>query len=188
VLALLFAGAACSSDEKTGTEPPPECTGGGGPVLGAAPDTHCTEAQDVGMCVKDATGSPQLAADEAFEVRDGTEADDDDCKYHVTFTNSCVLVNEPVTFKVTLKLKSNGALATGANPNSPEVYLADDENHVSPSNDFTATESPQGTYEIGPIVFDRSGRWVVRFHFFEVCSDIPEDSPHGHIAFYVDVP
>jgi len=37
-------------------------------------------------------------------------------------------------------------------------------------------------------VFDKSGRWVVRFHFFESCSDVPDDSPHGHVAFYIDVP
>jgi hypothetical protein len=37
-------------------------------------------------------------------------------------------------------------------------------------------------------VFDQSGRWVVRFHYFETCSDVPEDSPHGHVAFYIDVP
>jgi hypothetical protein len=28
----------------------------------------------------------------------------------------------------------------------------------------------------------------VRFHLHENCSDVPEDSPHGHAAFYVSVP
>jgi hypothetical protein len=41
---------------------------------------------------------------------------------------------------------------------------------------------------VGPIVFDQPGKWVVRFHFFENCDDLVEDSPHGHAAFYVQVP
>jgi hypothetical protein len=42
-------------------------------------------------------------------------------------------------------------------------------------------------FQGGPLRFDRSGRWVVRFHFYEDCND-GESSPHGHIAFFVDVP
>jgi hypothetical protein len=45
-----------------------------------------------------------------------------------------------------------------------------------------------GTYSVGPVRFDQAGRWFVRFHFYETCSDAPEDSPHGHVAFWVDVP
>jgi hypothetical protein len=81
-----------------------------------------------------------------------------------------------------------GAEPTGTNPENPEIFLADDLTHISPSNNITATEGPAGTYEIGPVIFDRSGRWVVRWHYFENCSDVPEDSPHGHVAFYIDVP
>jgi hypothetical protein len=33
-----------------------------------------------------------------------------------------------------------------------------------------------------------AGRWNVRFHMYEQCSDLTEDSPHGHITFFVDVP
>jgi hypothetical protein len=66
--------------------------------------------------------------------------------------------------------------------------LADDPSHISPSFEITAPEKPAGSYAIGPIVFDRSGRWVVRFHFYETCSDVPPDSPHAHVAFYIDVP
>lgn len=32
------------------------------------------------------------------------------------------------------------------------------------------------------------GRWMVRSHLYETCSDEPEDSPHGHAAFFVTVP
>jgi hypothetical protein len=186
-LALLAGFAGCSSDDKT-SDAPATCTDGGGPAMGEA-DTHCGDtAQHIGMCVTDATGSDQAAQDEPYKVSFGSEADDDDCKYHVSFTNSCVTLNQPVTFTLKLTRKEDGAPATGAVPDSPEVFFADDTNHVTPSNDFKAPEGPPGTYEISPIVFDRSGRWVVRFHFFETCSDVPEDSPHGHAAFYIDVP
>ena len=49
-------------------------------------------------------------------------------------------------------------------------------------------EIAPGTYVVGPIVFPRSGRWVFRFHFDENCLDLAPDSPHGHAAFWVDVP
>jgi hypothetical protein len=35
---------------------------------------------------------------------------------------------------------------------------------------------------------EEAGRWVIRFDYFANCSDLPEDSPHGHAAFYIDVP
>ena len=36
--------------------------------------------------------------------------------------------------------------------------------------------------------FDAKGRWTVRFHLHEECADEAPDSPHGHIAFFIDVP
>jgi hypothetical protein len=134
-----------------------------------------------------AAADDDAADDEEHETNYGSEADDDDCKYHVSFSNTCIRLNEPVTFTVKLDTKSDGEPAKGAEPSNPEIFMAEGD-HPSPSNNITATESPDGTYKIGPIVFDRSGRWVVRFHFFEDCSDIPEDSPHGHAAFFIDVP
>ncbi|HKO90722.1 MAG TPA: hypothetical protein VJU61_06205 [Polyangiaceae bacterium] len=187
LLATLAGGAACSDDEDETAA----CVGGGGPVAGPA-DTHCQAAQEIGQCVTGADAAALAAAEEEEEeelgIFYGREADDDDCKYHVRFENSCILQNQPVSFTVQLTKKADGTAATGADPDGPEIYLADDPSHVSPSNDFTATEGPAGTYEIGGVVFDRPGRWVVRFHFFEMCSDIPEDAPHGHTAFYIDVP
>lgn len=189
-LGMVCSGLACSDNSKD-EDAAPACTSTGGPVSGPA-DAHCQAAdiQTIGACVTEAPaaeeGEPE--EEEALVVRYGTEADDDDCKYHVEFENSCVTLNEPVTFTVALSRLSNGTKASGAAPANPEIFLADDESHVSPSNDITAVESPSGTYKIGPILFDRSGRWVVRFHYFEVCSDIPEDAPHGHVAFYIDVP
>lgn len=157
-------------------------------------DAHCLDGagadiiQPIGAC---ATGAAVAAdhehAAEEFGVFYGRAASDDACKYDVSFTNTCITLNQPVTFTVSLNRKGGGAPASGAAPANPEIYMAE-EAHVSPSNDITAPERSAGVYDIGPIVFDRSGRWVVRFHFFEACSDLLEDSPHGHVAFYIDVP
>jgi hypothetical protein len=67
------------------------------------------------------------------------------------------------------------------------VYLSD--THVAPTTDqkFLETAMP-GVYTVGPVRFDASGMWTVRFHFFETCTDFAEDSPHGHAAFYLNVP
>jgi hypothetical protein len=185
-------GVACSDDDGGGGE----CIGGEGAVAGAA-DQHCIAedgmeiAQDIGMCT---TGGEAGEEDEEHEEEEehaiftGREADDDDCKYHVRFENTCVALNEPVTFTLTLTRKFDDMPGSGATPAYPEIYLANDPTHISPSNNITAREGPAGTYEIGPIVFDQSGRWVIRFHYFEECSDLPENSPHGHAAFYIDVP
>jgi hypothetical protein len=194
LLALAIGGAACSDDDKGDDEvDPAACEGGGGPVLSSEPDTHCKSdtgadiVQSIGMCVPAADDDGTAADDEEMGVFYDREADDDDCKYHVSFTNTCIKLNQDVTFTVKLTSKSDGKAASGALPSSPEIYMEAD-GHPSPSNDIKAPERPAGTYAIGPIEFDRPGRWVVRFHFFEVCSDIPDDSPHGHTAFYIDVP
>lgn len=198
----LLASPSCSNGDD-GAPGPTLCTDGGGPVAGDA-DMHCIGdngdpiAQETASCKtgSDAAGAAgaagagdEGAVEEPYEVRYSNVAADDDCKYDVSFTNSCVELGTPVTFTVTLKKRAeDDAPASGATPDSPEVFLADDPSHISPSNAIKAPEGPPGTYAIGPIVFDRSGRWVVRFHFFERCSDVPEDSLHGHVAFYVDVP
>lgn len=190
LLGLMTAGAACSGDEA---DEPAACVGGGGPVSGPA-DTHCIDSsgtaivQSIGACMTGAAGAaaPESDAVEEFGVFYGAAASDDGCKYDVSFTHSCIVQNEPVTFDVSLRRKSDGSAATGARPTTVEVYMED--GHISPSNDFRGPERPPGTYAIGPVEFDRPGRWVVRFHFFETCSDIPADSPHGHTAFYIDVP
>jgi hypothetical protein len=189
LLALLGGGAACSSDDD---EAAPACVDGGGPVLSSEPDDHCKNpngtdrVQAIGSCVTMADEGDG-ADEEEMGIFFGREADDDDCKYNISFTNTCIAQNQPVTFTVKLNRKSDGAAAPGALPVNPEIFMAEG-SHVSPSNTFSAPEGPPGTYAIGPVVFDRPGRWVVRFHFFETCSDIPEDSPHGHTAFYIDVP
>ncbi len=100
-----------------------------------------------------------------------------------------MLVNAVVTFNVTVTKLADNTPATNADV-VLESYVADDLFHVIPNNGTMTTETPAGSgkYVMKPIKFDQSGRWVVRFHFYENCDDILDDSPHGHVAFYYDVP
>jgi hypothetical protein len=114
------------------------------------------------------------------------EGDDDDCKYHVVATATTPVVqNADVFFNVVVTKTADGMPATMASV-SPEVFSSPTHLGMVPTTD--STEAPPGTYKVGPIKFDMAGRWNVRFHMYEQCSDLTEDSPHGHITFFVDVP
>jgi hypothetical protein len=171
--------------------------GGAGIVQGEA-DNHCMGVTPivVSQASCHVTANPDAGASGAdggamaeLPVNFGSSADDDDCKYHASFTTTPVLVNTNVTFNVTVTHLADGAPATNADV-VLESYLADNLFHVIPNNGTTTTETPanSGKYVMKPIKFDASGRWVVRFHFYETCADILEDSPHGHVAFFYDVP
>lgn len=114
----------------------------------------------------------------------GAEGDDDDCKYHVKWSVTPTHVREDETFTLTLTTLADGKPATGAQPDV-EVFL--DETHPAPGAPPKANETAPGVYSIGPIQFDASGKWTIRFHFYATCDD-SESSPHGHAAFYVQVP
>ena len=155
----------------------------GGPVSGPA-DTHCaghSQAIDLATC--------HLAADAGTTVYGATqynsEGDDDDCKYHVKFTSNAIHKSQNVTFTVTATTLADGQPATGADVLA-EVFLND--THPAPNSGQATTEKPGGIYDVGPILFDATGRWTVRFHLHEDCQDATDDSPHGHIAFYIDIP
>jgi hypothetical protein len=128
----------------------------------------------------------------------GSEGDDDDCKYHVAWS-ATPICEQPggVTFTVVTTRKVDGSPLTGAGtiaeviattPGDQDAasYCDDMSLHGGPNNGVKLTEGPAGTY-VGPIEFDRSGAWTVRFHFFENCTDAP-DAPHGHVAFHITVP
>ncbi|HEY3594345.1 MAG TPA: FixH family protein [Polyangiaceae bacterium] len=202
-VALVVAASACGGDDTSGNVSPEAgftgagggdgggvCLSDGGPASGPA-DMHCVD--DGGMPILgEATECPTtaLADDAGMEPlpggHPGTEADDDDCKYHVQYSVSCVTVGQPVTFTVTLTSKADGTPVTGANPKTVEGFLGN--THILPNTPMpTATEGSPGVYTIGPVVFDASGEWTVRFHFFETCTDT-ETSKHGHAAFLIDVP
>jgi hypothetical protein len=174
--ALVLIGSACSGSS-------------GGPVAGAT-DTHCTlpdggvQAQPVNPESCQGTGTDAGVIDYG-PTRFNAESDDDDCKYHVRFTNSDVKRNQDVDFTVVATEKATGAVAADANLDA-EVFLS--ETHPAPNSGQESVEGPPGTYRIGPVRFDAAGRWTVRFHLHEECADESKDSPHGHVAFYVDVP
>ncbi|HVT08419.1 MAG TPA: hypothetical protein VHO67_13250 [Polyangia bacterium] len=183
-----------------------------GPVGGAVagpPDTHCGTgtAAIVGHIGACATDSPpanpglcgvtyEAAGASSAEPADGGAGDDfgatmynatghdDDCKYAVSWTSSPIRVGVDVTFTVTATRTEDGAPARCASIR-PEIYLST--THGVPAPRAAPVESPAGTYVIGAVKFDAPGRWTVRFHLYESCTDAP-DSPHGHAAFFVDVP
>jgi hypothetical protein len=111
---------------------------------------------------------------------------DDDCKYFVNWESTTADENDNVFFQAKAQFNATTPTmpVTGANIYA-EVYLSD--THPAPPTSQAATESPDGTYKVGPIQFDAPGMWTVRFHLFENCLDYADDSPHGHAAFYVDV-
>ncbi len=122
-----------------------------------------------------------------------SEGDDDDCKYHAAWTSTPIRVDED--FTVTLTTTDNTthqpleALDDGVLPLSRvEVYQPCQPNRRPPAQNAAAKfkETAPGVFTGGPLRFDQLGRWVVRFHLYEQCLD-GAHSPHGHIAFFVDV-
>jgi hypothetical protein len=186
-LAAPFA-AGCSSNGGGPTGPE------GGPVTGAL-DMHCRDADGgvtavvVGACMPggetDAGEPPDGGAvSEYGATLFNAEGDDDECKYHVKWTATPIRQNTNVTFTVTLTKLADMTAATEAGMHA-EVFLNDTHPAQPPPE---ATESGGGTYKLGPVRFDAPGDWTVRFHFYEDCNDVPENSPHGHAAFFVRVP
>ena len=185
-----------------------------GVVIGPL-DSHCTSsdggltAQPIGLCqVDDPSTVPANAAScNVTFARDGgagavasdggvspseygptmygSAADDDDCKYFVSWTATPIKENADTYFTVTVLRLADMAPASCAGVR-PDVSLSI--SHGAPAPRNPSTEIAPGVYKVGPIKFDAPGIWTVRFHFFEECSDAPKDSPHGHAAFYVKVP
>ena len=89
-----------------------------------------------------------------------------------------------VTLTVTAITTLDGTALAGAQA-SAEIFLSN--THPAPNSNVKSVEGPAGVYTIGPVRFDMAGNWTVRFHLFEDCHDT-DDSPHGHIAFFVEVP
>jgi len=219
LLVLAVAGAlasnlSCSSSTDNSTGSSADAGPAGGPVSGA-PDTHCTATVvvDPAACNGDtsAGGAPDEGsagatnaggAPDCNQTHDAlygdtlynSEGDDDDCKYHGSWTSTPIRLNENVTFTLSATNKETSAplvpLADKVVPLTRlDVYEPCDPNRRGPAQNFSpkiATTAP-GVFTVGPIKFDQPGRWVVRFHLYEQCVD-GDTSPHGHIAFFVDVP
>ncbi len=125
----------------------------------------------------------------------GQSGSDDDCKYHVTWTSTDLCENGGVYFTVKVTYQDTNEPARGA-ATFAELCLddyhpappIDGEKGLTPGGQQTVVEGPPGTYKVGPVEFDASGKWTVRFHFHEDCLDVVPQSPHGHAAFFVSVP
>jgi hypothetical protein len=109
---------------------------------------------------------------------EGSEADDDNCLYHAKVTVPCIQRDQDVT--VTFDLRNIGTTtpATGADPQI-DGSLG---NHPTPNTNPQTTEA-NGIYTIGPVRFDRAGRWILTFHVYD-----PLPIMHSHVSFFVDVP
>ncbi len=164
--------------------------GPAGSTVTGALDQHCTlpdggvhvQETDPAACHPD--GGTVTTVDYGPTLYNA-EGDDDDCKYHVRFTSSSIYERQDVSFTAIATRKTDGAPA-GAAKVSLEVFLSD--THPAPNSNQSTTEGPAGTYKIAPVRFDQAGRWTVRFHLYEECSELLDTSPHGHAAFYIDVP
>lgn len=156
----------------------------GGVVVGAL-DDHCAGVEPVVVSQASCDATPPVGDVEMPETHYNAEADDDDCKYHVSFTTSPVRRNENVTFTVTASLLAGAkGPVTGADIGIEGVVGT---LNVLPNNGTTTKESTPGVYTISPVKFDKAGRWTITYHLFETCHDLV-DSPHGHASFYIDVP
>ncbi len=193
-------------------ESPGTCSTSGGPVSGP-PDDHCV-APDGGGIVQTTTAAGCTAGGDGggvamgtgddgggAAVNDGTCGDpaygpalhgsfgsDDDCKYDVAWTSTPICVGQPVYFTVLATRRADDSPLTAASP-VPDVVL--DCGKAVIDQRLVRSPSPEvapGTYVVGPVVFPESGRWVFRLHFDEQCLDVEDDSPHGHAAFWVNVP
>jgi hypothetical protein len=208
--------AGCYAFNGTYTHPATStCSDPGGPVNGN-PDTHCKgvtpQTVSKASCNAGGDAGPPLPPTGPCEeggngseygvTMHGTEGDDDDCKYHVSYTSTPICKNDGIYFTVKANyLTGNKAPLTGACTLAEVCQIVRDTpdgGAPGPAVDARpapgtpgkqqVVEGPPGTYTIGPIEFDASGEWTVRFHFNEICCDVADDSPHGHAAFLIDVP
>ncbi|HEY1534255.1 MAG TPA: hypothetical protein VGF76_09555 [Polyangiaceae bacterium] len=172
-------------------------------VVGADPGAGATSANGAaagGASSAGAGGSADcnLSHDSGYgDTLYNASGDDDDCKYHVTWSATPIQKNQPFTLTVTATNKTTGAplesIAAQA-PGKPalsriEPFMPCEPSHLAPTSDYEApvTQIRPGKFTVGPVVFDASGRWVIRYHFYEECFN-NVTTPHGHIAFFVEVP
>ena len=155
-------------------------------VVAGAQDAHCgTKVVTVNTAVCHGAGNADAGAgtSDYGDTMFNAEGDDDDCKYHLKWSAASGTGGE-VTYTLTLTNKSGNTPVTGA-PIDIEAFL--DETHPAPNTAQTSKEtSSPGTYTVGPVAFDKSGKWTVRFHVHDECDDSKE-SPHGHAAFFMQV-
>jgi hypothetical protein len=188
------AGAAVSEDAEAGSE-------GGGAGDDAGPTEDAGASSSNGCAYGPTMFGPGTSGAGAPMV---VEGDDDDCKYHVSWTSTpiCASSTLGVYFTVTVTyLGTNtpvtdipaqeGILPEAFIPTALDAACDIATTHISPTPfdppGLLETSSTSGIY-VGPVIFDQSGEWTLRFHIHEECSDMYDDSPHGHAAFHITVP
>lgn len=170
---------------------------------GSPPQTVCAASCCAGEDAGAGDGGPEPCP--YGSTMYGHTGDDDDCKYHVTWTSTPICEGSPgsqfvVTAVYQTRFNDAGAPlpVTGANVMTETLttttgdwdaasYCDDMSVHPGPTSGDHMIEGPPGTYTAN-VIFDTSGLWTVRFHFNEECADIANDSPHGHAAFHITVP
>lgn len=181
---------------------PPQPVNGQDCAVSDAAATGLGAPEDAGSAGEDAAAPAPGPCDEngtdgAYgSTMYGIEGDDDDCKYHVTYAPFCG--NGGTYFVVTAVYLTRDGVDGGPAPLTgastfAEICLSDthpgpDTDNRPPTGNQEVVEGPPGTYTVGPVVFDETGTWTVRFHFNEFCCDVTADSPHGHAAFFLTVP
>lgn len=130
------------------------------------------------------TDGGAMAMEGYGETLYNSEGADDDCKYNVKWQATAVSKGADVTFSIVVTTRSDNKPVAGAKPYA-EIFL--DDKHPAPNTPVQTTETAPGSYTIGPVKFDLSGKWTARFHIHDECND-SETSPHGHVAFFVNVP
>jgi hypothetical protein len=190
----------------------PLCASPGMGTTAGATDTHCNGATpqtvNPASCSVNGDAGPSPDAGPVGPCGEngpdygatmyGNSADDDDCKYHTTWSASPVCMNDGVYFVVSATYLAAGPDNAAGAPLTGACTFAElclNDTHPGPNisqrppvGDQKVVEGPPGTYTIGPVQFDEAGDWTVRFHFNEICCDVAADSPHGHAAFHVTVP
>ncbi len=201
----------CSSNSGT-----PGATFPSGEIIGP-PDSHCAAPdggltiQTIGVCqvldparlppspatcgvtFSEDAGTPVSTVDASTSgygpTMYGSAGNDDDCKYYVSWIATPIQEKADNYFTVTVIRLQDMKPATCAGV-IPDVFLDPLDGGI-PKHGLPATPpSPEimpGVYKVGPLRFDQPGTWTARFHFFEECTD-SDDSPHGHAAFFVNVP
>ncbi len=183
-----------NNDKDGGADAAVTCSMPGGAVSGMTND-HCNAdggdpviVVDPAACHAEA-GPPDPDAGPPKPLYGKTlfnsEADDDDCKYRVQWSSTPICRDANVTFTVTLTKKGDGKPAVAAHPYAELVLLP---SHTAPNTGAMSQEPMPGVYTIGPHKFDQPGQWYVRFHFYGECEDNVDESPHGHVAFFLNVP
>ena len=216
--ALVFVACSSSSGGGANASQPAAvtCASPGGPAPGPQ-DAHCTaggmdtkQPTDLASCHPDVAAPADdggSAGDDGGGPGDGGptgdcepssfgpsmygyQGSDDDCKYDVKWSSTPVCEGgNGVYFTVSATKRVDNSPLTGANPyiESVQACVHPSPNPPAPAMTMTEETTP-GTYKIGPIVFDKPGVWIVRFHFYGSCDDGLPTSPHGHAAFFVNVP